>query len=61
MRACSTTAGGGVSAVFSGPFEINEDVVVEPNRRGLLLGAAMVAEFTGNKSSAFRNYFDDAT
>jgi hypothetical protein len=47
--------------VFSGPFEINEDVGVEPNGRELLRGAAMVAEFTGNKISAFRNYFDDAT
>jgi hypothetical protein len=26
MRACSTTAGGQVSAVLSGPFEINKDV-----------------------------------
>jgi hypothetical protein len=41
--------------VFSGPFEINEDVGVEPNGRELLLGAAMVAEFTGNKISAFRD------
>jgi hypothetical protein len=55
MRACSTTAGGQVSAVLSGPFEINEDVGVEPNGRELLLGAAMAAEFTGNKISAFRN------
>ena len=61
MRACSTTTGGRVSAVFSGSFEISEDVVVEPNGRELLLGAAMVAEFTGNKISAFRNYCDDAT
>jgi hypothetical protein len=27
---------------------ISEDVVVEPNGRELLLGAAMVAEFTGD-------------
>ncbi|MGB0091869.1 MAG: nuclear transport factor 2 family protein [Solirubrobacteraceae bacterium] len=50
-----------VSAVFSGPFVISEDVVIEPNGREILLGAAMVAEFTGDKISAFRNYFDDAT
>ena len=49
MRACSTTTGGRVSAVFSGPFEISEDVVVEPNGRELLLGAAMVAEFTAEQ------------
>jgi len=50
-----------VSAVFSGPFVITDDVVIEPNGRKLLLGAALVAEFTGNRISAFRNYFDDAT
>lgn len=50
-----------LSAVFSGPFVISEDVVIEPNGREILLGAAMVADFTGDKISAFRNYFDDAT
>ena len=50
-----------VNAVFSGPFALDDDVVVEPNGRHLLLGAALVAEFSGNKVSAFRNYFDDAT
>ena len=49
-----------VSAVFSGPFVVDEDTVVDPNGREILLGAAMVAEFTGDKISAFRNYFDDA-
>ena len=50
-----------VSAVFSGPFLISDEVVIEPNGRELLLGAAMVAEFSGGRISAFRNYFDDAT
>jgi hypothetical protein len=50
-----------LSAVFSGPFVINQEVVIDPNDREILLGAAMVAEFTGDKISAFRNYFDDAT
>ena len=50
-----------VSAVFSGPFVISDEVVIEPNGRELLLGAAMVAEFSGGRISAFRNYFDDAT
>jgi ketosteroid isomerase-like protein len=48
-----------VSAVFSGPFVIGADVAIEPNGRELLLGAAMVAEFTDGKISAFRNYFDE--
>ena len=50
-----------VSAVFSGPFVISDDVVLAPNGHELLLGAAMIAEFEGNKIKAFRNYFDDTT
>ena len=50
-----------VSAVFSGPFVIERDVVIEPNGHDILLGAAMVAEFSGDRITAFRNYFDDAT
>lgn len=50
-----------VTAVFSGPFVIQRDVVIEPNGHDILLGAAMVAEFSGDRISAFRNYFDDAT
>jgi ketosteroid isomerase-like protein len=49
-----------VNAVFSGPFEIDDDTVIEPNGRELLLGAAFVAEFSGDTISAFRNYFDNA-
>ena len=49
-----------VTADFSGPFVVDEETVIEPNGRELLLGAALVAEFTGDKISAFRNYFDNA-
>jgi hypothetical protein len=49
-----------VSAVFSGPFEVDEETVIEPSGNELLVGAAIVAEFTGDKISAFRNYFDNA-
>ena len=49
-----------VSAVFSGPFVVDDDTVIEPNGREILVGAALVAEFTEDKISAFRNYFDDA-
>jgi limonene-1,2-epoxide hydrolase len=35
--------------------------VIDPNGRDILLGGAIVAEFDGDKISAFRNYFDDAT
>jgi SnoaL-like protein len=50
-----------LSGVFSGPFVIDEETVIEPNGREILLGAAMVVEFDGDKISAFRNYFDDVT
>jgi hypothetical protein len=50
-----------VSARFSQPFTVTDDVVIEPNGRTLLVGAALVAEFAGDKISAFRNYFDDVT
>ena len=49
-----------LSAVFSGPFVIDDDTVIEPNGQEIGIGAAMVAEFKANKISAFRNYFDDA-
>jgi ketosteroid isomerase-like protein len=49
-----------VNAVFSGPFVVDEDTVVEPNGREILVGAAFVAEFSGDAISAFRNYFDNA-
>ena len=50
-----------VAATFSGPFVIDEGVVIEPNGRELLLGAAAVADFDGDKITALRAYFDDAT
>ena len=50
-----------ITAKFTGPFAVDEDIVIEPNGRELLLGACTVAEFTGDKISAFRTYFDDAT
>jgi hypothetical protein len=50
-----------LSAVFSGPYQVDENTTIEPNGRNLLIGAALVAEFEGDKISAFRNYFDDAS
>jgi hypothetical protein len=34
---------------------MGEDVVIEPNGREIVLGAAMVADFSKDKISAFRN------
>ena len=50
-----------VVATFSGPFVIDEEVVIEPNGQQLLLGAAIVADFEGDKIKALRGYFDDAS
>jgi hypothetical protein len=50
-----------VAATFSGPFVIEEELAIEPNGHRLLLGAAAIAEFQGNKIKALRAYFDDAT
>ena len=49
-----------VTADFSGPFVLDEKTVIEPTGRKLLLGAALVAEFSDDTISAFRNYFDNA-
>ena len=48
-----------LGGVFSGPFVIDGDTVIEPNGQEIVVGAALVAEFTGDKISALRNYFDD--
>jgi ketosteroid isomerase-like protein len=50
-----------IDAVFSGPFRLDEETVVDPTGGKILLGAALVAEFSEGKISAFRNYFDDAS
>ena len=50
-----------LNAVFSGPFALDADTVLDPTGDTILLGAALVAEFSGDKISAFRNYFDDAS
>ena len=49
-----------LNAMFTGPFVLHEDTVIEPTGAKILFGAALVAEFSGEKISAFRNYFDDA-
>ena len=49
-----------LSAVFSGPFHVDDDTTIDPNGRELVIGAVLVAEFADGKIAAFRNYFDDA-
>jgi hypothetical protein len=50
-----------VSATFSGPFEIDENLAIEPNGRVLTIGAIVAVDFTGERISALRNYFDNVT
>ena len=50
-----------VAGLFSGPFVIEEAVVIEPNHHRLLLGAAAVADFEQTKIKAVRAYFDDSS
>lgn len=50
-----------VSATFTGPFFVGDDLAIEPNGQRLLLGAAAAAEFDGTKITALRAYFDDST
>ena len=50
-----------VAGLFSGPFVIDETVVIEPNHHTLLLGAAAVADFENAKIRAVRAYFDDSS
>ena len=50
-----------VAGTFSGPFVIEEAVVIEPNHHKLLLGVAAVADFEQTKIKAVRAYFDDTS
>ena len=50
-----------MAGLFSGPFVIDETVVIEPNHHTLLLGAAAVADFEQTKIRAVRAYFDDSS
>jgi len=50
-----------VAATFTGPFVLGGDAAIEPNGDRLMIGAAAVADFAGDKIKALRGYFDDAT
>jgi ketosteroid isomerase-like protein len=49
------------SADHTGPFHLDDDVVIEPSGNRLELRGAIIAEFSGDKISAFRNYFDEVS
>ena len=49
------------SAIHSGPLPLDEreNVVLEPSGRRIVLRGLSVAEFSGDRISAFRHYWDD--
>jgi len=49
------------SADHTGVFELDDEVVIEPTGNRLELRGAIVAEFSGDKICAFRNYFDEVS
>ena len=59
LRASTTLSP--LSAVFSGPFVISKDLVIEPNGREIRSARPRRPTSPGDKISAFRNYLDDTT
>jgi ketosteroid isomerase-like protein len=49
-----------VRAAFTGPFLIDDDVLVEPTGEDVTFAGAAVAELAGGRIRRFRLYFDDA-
>jgi ketosteroid isomerase-like protein len=49
-----------VAADHTGPLLIDDDLLVEPTGRHVILAGVIIAEFRGNQIRAFRTYFDDA-
>jgi ketosteroid isomerase-like protein len=47
-----------VTAEFTAPFVVGDEVI-EPTGGEIVLGSALVAEFDGDRISAYRNYFDE--
>jgi limonene-1,2-epoxide hydrolase len=48
-----------LAADHTGPFVIDDDLVIAPTQRRLRLSGATIAEFDGDRICAFRHYFDD--
>ncbi len=49
-----------VSLTHSGPLELDDDVVIQATGLRVSLHGVTVAEFHGDKISAFRQYWDEA-
>jgi SnoaL-like polyketide cyclase len=48
-----------LTAKHSGPWVIDEDVVIEPTGREIVMAGVVSADFSDDKISAFRMYCDD--
>jgi hypothetical protein len=48
-----------LTATFSGPWVVDEDVTLEPTGKEVVMAGVVAADFTDDKISAFRMYFDD--
>ncbi len=48
-----------IEADHTGPFIVDEDVVVEPTGRHVQLAGATMADFRDGKIRSYRTYFDD--
>jgi ketosteroid isomerase-like protein len=48
-----------VEADHTGPFPVDDGVVIEPTNRRVVLPGVTVADFRGGKIHSYRTYFDD--
>ena len=48
-----------LTAKFTGQWVLDEDVVLEPTGREIVMAGVVAADFSDDKISAFRLYFDD--
>ena len=48
-----------LTAKFTGPWVVDEETTIEPNGKEVVLAGVVSADFTDDKISAFRMYFDD--
>jgi len=56
----STVAEYRITGRFTGPF-VAGDATVPPNDRTIVVGGAVVMDFSGDRICSFRNYFDELT
>ncbi len=48
-----------LTAKFTGPWVVDEDIVLEPHGGEVVMAGVVSADFSDDKISAFRMYFDD--